>query len=855
MANQSADLCANIGGKMLSPALDVDPDPQRKRRRTWPLLAKLGKQGAAALICTFAFVGLAAVLGAEVNVRGNRSSNHLRADLVRVNAEQSTTGSNGVVRAGNGTPDARLGDALISDVRQVPTFQPESAPTPEPDHPLRGKGAACFASVEFACVHERSGGVGRAFTSQAAELQQHGLPVRVLAIDDPDRSPCRAEIDPQCPISGAFAALRGQVVRIPVDIAMKIRASKAGFALLSWLQAHPRACRVLHVHDWTGLGVFVGEARRAGMLPGVHLNVQIHCTAFYIYREMMMLDSAEDLVMVAQERMAIEYADSVVALCRSNVGALPPNWKMPADVSIISNVVSKLAAPLTAKLEASTGLNKVTHIIFYGKLDFRKGLFLFMDALNLLAPEPAMRGMRISIIGPYWDAAHSIDDTINRFCSRLTRHGIVSCQVQSQMTTERVQDFFIANRRDSLVILPTYVECQSFALFDLLQTRTSFLASDIPPNRELLGQVAPSVLFKLDPMNLAVAVRNMLSASQYPLTVFDASVPSARQVIRTWQAWHKKRMKPEHVEVVAWQPVTVAVAYCESTTYLNSTVASIRSEKLRSKYFGVKLLLVSVCPLALPCHSILDRMDARLVDELRPICVSVPLEHNGAVGSARNISLAKSETDLVVLLDENELLATGILEHYVRAAAKNPAVAVFTSLTEAVSRRDVPRKAMAGGHDLMLSSLESKQAKPRTRLLVSLGAAVELFPFANMMGASGTLVRVSSPMWGAGVQFSTLTGIGCDDWEVLASAVLQQQLLLVPVRGVWSWNRSNKLQRSLQSARTPKGARPEDSVNHLARCTTRVLQGALAANGLHSLFPTLWYAASLYQNHEQARLE
>ena len=102
---------------MLSPALDVDPDPQRKRRRTWPLLAKLGKQGAAALICTFAFVGLAAVLGAEVNVRGNRSSNHLRANLVRVNAEQPTTGSNGVVRAGNGTPDARLGDALISDVR------------------------------------------------------------------------------------------------------------------------------------------------------------------------------------------------------------------------------------------------------------------------------------------------------------------------------------------------------------------------------------------------------------------------------------------------------------------------------------------------------------------------------------------------------------------------------------------------------------------------------------------------------------------------------------------------------------------------------------------------------------------
>ena len=115
--------------KMLSPALDVDPDPQRKRRRTWPLLAKLGKQGAAALICTFAFVGLAAVLGAEVNVRGNRSSNHLRANLVRVNAEQPTanlvrvnaeqptTGSNGVVRAGNGTRDARLGDALISDVR------------------------------------------------------------------------------------------------------------------------------------------------------------------------------------------------------------------------------------------------------------------------------------------------------------------------------------------------------------------------------------------------------------------------------------------------------------------------------------------------------------------------------------------------------------------------------------------------------------------------------------------------------------------------------------------------------------------------------------------------------------------
>uniref|UniRef100_A0A0G4G940 Uncharacterized protein n=1 Tax=Chromera velia CCMP2878 TaxID=1169474 RepID=A0A0G4G940_9ALVE len=390
-----------------------------------------------------------------------------------------------------------------------------------------GVQCVCFATEEVGCASVWTGGLGRAFLSQAVELAKEKFEILILGLTmDRHDFPFGTDLDPACTIPGAPALLKGRVVPIFADRPewVGFHSTKPAMALLDWVLAHPGVCSLIHTHDYRGTGFYLGAAKKAGLLtspqrnleekgqaqtaPPPHLNLQVHCCLFFIHREMWHVAHAYELAWMAQERLAFASADSVVALSPSNLKGLPPTWTMPGDRSFIPNVVHKLPQDLAEvvasrsrrggdgaqggeerEADAGTERVKLREIIFYGKLNFGKGFFLFRDAILLLSQTEGVRfdGLKVTVVGPLQNNEPEIRREMKSLRAAVRSVGGEDVVLREKLNTRGVTELFVSAGPSAVVVLPSFTECMSFALYDVLQTDVDFVLSNIPAHKEALG--------------------------------------------------------------------------------------------------------------------------------------------------------------------------------------------------------------------------------------------------------------------------------------------------------------------------------------------------------------------------------
>jgi glycosyltransferase involved in cell wall biosynthesis len=150
------------------------------------------------------------------------------------------------------------------------------------------------------------------------------------------------------------------------------RPSAVAYAVFRWL--HDRAFDVIHYHDWLGIGYFLTGAKRSGLaFAATTLCCTVHGpTRWATHEQVEALD--------ALEREAIAGADLLI--CSSAAirdWLIDHGWPLPQRWVIQQNLI-----PVPPDRPPPGEVVQPGELVFFGRLEARKGVVLFCDALGKL---------------------------------------------------------------------------------------------------------------------------------------------------------------------------------------------------------------------------------------------------------------------------------------------------------------------------------------------------------------------------------------------------------------------------------------------------------------------------------------
>jgi glycosyltransferase involved in cell wall biosynthesis len=328
--------------------------------------------------------------GLEVGWQGIASSPEARLDR---------TGS--IVVLG-GTRAADLPGMLETGARNL-SFDPGAA-VEGADEPLR----IVIASYEFVGP-TKTGGIGTAYTSLAEALAEAGHEVTVLylGLRDPE---------PDTPFShweDHYARKGIRLVELPEAELPRVFyghfEAKRSYLAYLWLAEadRERSIDVLHFPETLGHGYYSLLAKRQGWaFARATIAVGVHSSTYWVMEtNRVAYLTGQEFAADFLERASVALADVVISPSAYMVDWMQGRgWALPERVFVQQYVRSRVVAAgadadADADSEPKHDSGGIDEIVFFGRLETRKGIELFCDALDLLADEDELPEISVAFMG------------------------------------------------------------------------------------------------------------------------------------------------------------------------------------------------------------------------------------------------------------------------------------------------------------------------------------------------------------------------------------------------------------------------------------------------------------------------
>jgi glycosyltransferase involved in cell wall biosynthesis len=201
------------------------------------------------------------------------------------------------------------------------------------------------------------------------------------------------------------------------------------------------------------------------------------------------------------EQAAVELADVVVSPSAYLIEWMRKRgWQLPADTRVIPYLTDE--APAGA---AQTAGEPLRRFAFFGRVDEKKGLKLFAAALSALEPE-LLEGIDIELVGK----------TTGTW-TRERVEALFSPGVTLATDLDQREALARLSRPGTLVVMPSLHENSPNTVYECLERRIPFIASDVGGVPELMtpGDY-DRVLFEPTAEALEAALRTVLADRQVP---------------------------------------------------------------------------------------------------------------------------------------------------------------------------------------------------------------------------------------------------------------------------------------------------------------------------------------------------
>lgn len=581
----------------------------------------------------------------------------------------------------------------------------------------------------------RNGGIGTAYYSLARLLADAGHRVTVLYTLG---SYC--EQQSLAHWQEVYRALG--ITLVPVPAADDVRGHtslRMSVATYRWLRAH--RFDVVHFHEWRGIAFYALLAKTQGLaFDGTTFCVGVHSPTLWLREGMGELATAEDLEVDFMERESVALADVLWSPSQHMLDWMArEGWRPPRRTVLRPYVV------LDADRTAAAPSTRVQEIVFFGRLETRKGLDLFCNALDRLVrhgidvPPVVFLGKPSSVCGV--PSLSYLQDRARQW--PFTWRAIIDRDRHDAMTYLR--------QPGRLAVLPSRLDNLPYTALECLASGVPFLAAHTGGIPELVqADSRPQVLFELTTEALATRLAAAIVTHPHPV---PPRQPFA-QINAAWLRWHavigRRRPRRALLDSTPW--VTVCVTHFNRPQHLRHALASLQ----RQDYPHFDVVLVDDGS---------DRADAlAYLDDIEPAFDhagwTLVRQPNRYLGAARNTAISHARGDYVLFMDDDNIAEPHEISTFVRAAEASGADILTCFL-----------RVFAGNGDS--SSNEGTHVWPFLGAALAPGVARNTFGDANAFVRRASFDRIGP--------FSEDVGIAGEDWELLARAAFRGcRLLVVP---------------------------------------------------------------------------
>ena len=377
-----------------------------------------------------------------------------------------------------------------------------------PGTPPAAPGRICFITTEFHGLF-KNGGIGTSNTGLALALAANGFDVTVAFANADENGP-RVK-------SGNFAELQAHYLTrgITLDFVPPHAAGafndprSASFSVFVYLAAH--RFDVVLFNDNGGQGYYALQAKRCGLFPNAPSMIVVTHGPFDWVLELNAMEywGREPIIAGFMEKSCAGLADVLVSPSRYLVGWMQARgWRLADRTEVIQNLIGADLSPA----RVTPGASPAGEIVFFGRQEFRKGLALFCDALDLLAARADLSGLVVTFLGKF-----SKLGTLHSGIYLLERSLKWPVTVRFAVDLDQAAALDYLGRPGVLAVIPSLAENSPCVVAECLQLGLPFLATDSGGTAELVAPDSrPTSLFAPTASDLAARLDAALDGLPEP---------------------------------------------------------------------------------------------------------------------------------------------------------------------------------------------------------------------------------------------------------------------------------------------------------------------------------------------------
>lgn len=427
----------------------------------------------------------------------------------------------------------------------------------EPLQPIR----VCIAAEQITGP-VRNGGIGTTYAALALLLAEKGFDVTVLYLRGQE-----SEIETIDYWINDYAGKGVKLVPVPDYAAAEHYASgadrwlRAPYNMLRWLIDNPMD--VVHVSEWRGSGYLSLLAKRQGVAC-VDTLFLVKTSSPWMWNRLYganLLERVEDLVKIHAERQSVELADVVIGgslhLLRwmASQGYVVPQSRAFVQPNVVT--FDTLAPLIKLRALPHGQRTEIDEFVFFGRLEARKGLFVFCQAIRRMIRKGVKLPGKITFMGKPGARlpSHPDQDTPD-FIYEVSKDWPTEVQIISSYQQYEAIEYLLGGKR--LAVMPSIIENSSMAIYEAAICAIPAVATNVGGNAELIeaGDHA-AVLCAPHPVSLGDKLEEALAlGGMVPRPSFDNDAN-----LETWRSFHRQLGGALRQELLAaTRPVAAAAA-------------------------------------------------------------------------------------------------------------------------------------------------------------------------------------------------------------------------------------------------------------------------------------------------------
>jgi glycosyltransferase involved in cell wall biosynthesis/GT2 family glycosyltransferase len=608
----------------------------------------------------------------------------------------------------------------------------------------------CVATWEIEGL-SRNAGIGTAYTSLADALKRSGHEVTILFLLG-----CH-------PTDGnimdwvEYYRTRKGIRLIPLPMAHEPRihaawASSVSYHTYVWLKAHQQDFDIIHFPECQGLGFYSLLARRQGLaFRDCTFVVGTHGPTFWVKEGSQdYLRNLGELEIDYMERTSVAAADVVVSPSQYLLGWMQQNgWELPERTYVEPYVLPAAAASANGGPQAKN--SSIREIVFFGRLEIRKGLKLFCDALDELCARQTPP-FEVSFLGKETELYGRYGRSSIGYISERSKKWSVPWQIISNKFQAGAMEYLRGPGR--MALIASLSDNFPNTVLECLGAGIPLLASNVGGIPEVVAPAdRETVCFEPTPDILADRIQSALERGVSPAK----PAASFEDVERRWARWHQglangtnHRPAKSETKSAPEEPIFPLVSVCFARNLRNGEAAAATLASLKQQDYPNLEIILAECGSqsaeasntptgeeSLGRHS-LTRIQCR----------------SSQTGAGRNAAARQTKGEFLFFVDDHTLLLP------------SSALSVFVQVAERV-RADIVTSAVSFYIGLSEGSPDERLEHSRRPFL---GGDLATGAFINCFGSSNALVRRDAFEKIGG--FSDEAASTLDDWEIFSKAAL-----------------------------------------------------------------------------------